>query len=152
VETVNSLRTSLPVVLAASGMVLMFLGLASIPALELSFSNQAAALVILGGVVLIISFLVHSEVSRESLIEEKAYVFLMCAAIMLVAIAIVTFMVVHVDYELYRVTIPEGGPYASGGWGVITVVNHIYWGYAAVLILTAIGLALNALYIRSRMP
>lgn len=132
---------------------MILLGLASIPRLGLLFSAQAATLVLLGGIVLTASFLLHLQLSRESSIAEKIYAILISAAILLIVSAAVAYMVVHVDYVAYETSGGTTGPYAGQSMYVlIPVVHHIYEEHAAVLVLLAISLALNALYIKSRMP
>jgi uncharacterized membrane protein HdeD (DUF308 family) len=149
VKTVNSLKNNLPGILAVFGALLMILGLVSIP--RLTFSAQATTLVILGGIALTTGFLIHSQVSRESPNIEKIYALLISAAIILVALAIVAYMVVHVEYVSQEVSVRGPGPYTHTEIAVIPISHHIYEIFAAVLVLMAISLALNALYIKSRM-
>jgi flagellar basal body-associated protein FliL len=108
---------------------------------------------LLGGIVLTVGFLTHSQLSRESSKVEIIYTILISAAIMLVALAVVAYMVVHVDYVPYEVS-SRRGPYAEASpeIALMPIVHHIYEQLAAVLVLTAIGLAVNAFYIKSRMP
>lgn len=145
-----SLKNRSPVILAILGVVLIFLGGASIPYLGLYFSPQAAILVILGCIALAISFVIHSEVTRQSPSTEKLSVILISAAIMLVAIAAVIYMIVHVDWVF--ITVERGGPNGGSAIAAVPMISHIYVEYTAVLVLIAIGLVANALYIKSRMP
>lgn len=62
-------------------------------------------------------------------------------------------MVVHVDYVAFETSGGNYGPYAGPTMFVLVpVVHHIYEELTAVLVLVAISLALNAFYIKSRMP
>jgi hypothetical protein len=147
----NPIRENLPVVLATSGAILMFFGVGTMPHLGLYFSTQSATLVLLGGAALTSGFLAHSELSRESPEAQKIYVLLICTAIMLFATGIVAYMVVHVDYEFHEISYTIG-PYSAGsGIEAIPIINHIYASHSAILILTALVVALSAQYIKYRM-
>lgn len=143
----------MPGILAVFGIILMIYGVIIIPHQFLFFSDEAAASLVAGGVVLTTGFLVHSQVSQKSSRTEKAYALLISAAIMLVAISFVVYMIVQVEFVAYEV-VSHNGPYAATLpiKAYLPIVHHVYEELTAVLALTALSLALNAFYIRSRMP
>jgi hypothetical protein len=143
----------MPGILAVFGVILIIYGMIIIPHQFLFFSDEAAAFMVAGGVFLTTGFLIHSQVSRKSSRTEKAYALLISAAMMLVVISIVVYMIVQVEFFPIEV-VSQHGPYAETLpiKAYLPIVHHIYEELTAVLALTALSLTLNAFYIRSRMP
>jgi hypothetical protein len=143
------LKNHLAQILAITGLVLMILGLTLIPYQFLSFSMNAAILIMLGGATLAVSFAIHSRISRRSSNIEKIFVSFVCASITLFASAIALYTVVEVQWIARRMVIPRG-PFGEPILGAIPIVKHIYSNHSVLLITIAIGLILGAIYIKSQ--
>lgn len=151
-EIESWLKNNTPGILAVFGVLQLIVGVIIIPRQFLFFSVEAATFMLVGGIVLTMGFLVHSQVSRKSSRTEKAYALLISAAIMLVVTAFVVYMIVEVEFVAFEV-VTQHGPYAESLpiKAYLPITHHIYEELTAVLVLTAISLALNAFYIKSRM-
>jgi RsiW-degrading membrane proteinase PrsW (M82 family) len=145
----SPLKNHFAQILAVLGIVLLLIGLTRIP--PLSFSVEAATLILVGGILLTTSFAFYSRISRESENVEKVLVILVCTAIMLMTSALLLYTVVNVEWITKTMAIPHGGGPVEIVIGVIPVVHHIYEMYAASLAVMAIGLILGGTYIRSQM-
>jgi hypothetical protein len=146
---------------AIAGVVSFILGLTSIR--PLSFSEEAAVLLGLGGFFLMGSVLLHLRISRSSTGYEKIFALAASMSIVLLVMGVVAFTVVKVDFRLQNGRIEDYVVGSMPGHGssicedtnermVVPVVTHIYSAYAAYLLLFSLVLLVLSVYIKTRYP
>jgi len=157
----NLMKNIVGAIIVLCGIIVAVLGYLSVPYLPSSpetsnpmayrsFPGTAAALLFLGGFVIIAGFLVNSRFSGEKSRKEWISVVLVCTTIMLIVSAIVLYIVVDVTWTQVSTTIPIGGGRGIEGIRLTPSVSHVYEYYTALLGVMAIVLIFTALYIKSR--
>ncbi|MCL6578939.1 MAG: hypothetical protein K6T73_06070 [Candidatus Bathyarchaeota archaeon] len=164
------LSGSAPKIFALVGLTLTFLGIALLK--PLGFSPETPIFMSLGTVFLIISVLLHFEISQKSSFQEKAFATILCASLLLVAMAVIIYTVVKVDYYWIeasqggyayyrsndlasmfldpRAVAPKAGvtPNANPHYKIHLIVNHVYSDYAVLFCEVGIALFFLSVYIK----
>ncbi|MGB8779110.1 MAG: hypothetical protein WCD81_00485 [Candidatus Bathyarchaeia archaeon] len=137
-----------PLIIGAAGFLLFVIGSTSIP--PLSFSLEAAIEVLMGGVLMILAFLVHSRSYFSGTTLEKAYALSITSLIALLTIGIILYS--FADME----TVFLGNRWVMNGHvgelvpTYTAVANHVYQQFAILAFSVVIVLAVFAVYIRSK--
>ncbi|MEM2105925.1 MAG: hypothetical protein QXV21_05610 [Candidatus Bathyarchaeia archaeon] len=166
----NVVSVYAPKIFALIGLTFTFFGIALLK--PLGFSVEAAAFLSLGTVFLIIFVLQHFEISRGSSFQEKAFVTVLCASLLFVTLAVITYTVINVEYKWIetaqggyayyksndlasmfcdpRSVAPRAGVTLNSNphYEVHLVINRIYAEYATLFFEVGVVLFFLSVYIK----
>lgn len=148
-SVLSYLKEKSPIAIGAAGFLLYIIGFTSIP--PLSFSLQAAIEVLMGGVLIILAFLVHSRSYFSGTTMEKAYALSITLLIALLTTGIILYSFSNMETVSLGTTPVLTGTHTGERVPTYTVVaNHIYQQFAIYALGIVIVLAVFAVYIRSK--
>jgi hypothetical protein len=149
-SALSYLKEKSPIAIGAAGFLLFVIGFFSIP--MFSFSLEAAIEVLMGGVLMILAFLVYSRSYFSGTTLEKACALSITSFIALLTIGIILYSFANMEIVFVANTVILAGTYAHvavGKFPTYTVVaNHIYQQFAIYAFGFAIVLAAFAVYLR----
>ena len=148
-SALSYLKEKSSIAIGAAGFVLFVIGFFSIP--MFSFLLEAAIEVLMGGVLMILAFLVHSRSYFSGTTLEKAYALSITSLIALLTIGIILYSFANMEIVFVANTVVSTGGHLGEKVPTYTVVaNHIYQQFAIYAFGFAIVLAVFAVYLRSK--
>jgi hypothetical protein len=114
-------------------------------------SPESTVLFSLGGFFFIATFLVHSQIGKDSTLTEKVYVIIVSLSIILLTSAIVIYTITDIRMVTEPTTIHINRMYAIPGYKTVAVTTPRYGSVALVLAAIGIIFLVYAFYLKIRL-